>query len=261
MKLYFAGIEQKHHLGKFKEAGAQSGLAVIWELFKKDLSFLVNEVDDVFIDSGAFSAHSRGIKIDIDKYCAIIKKYNIKLYAGLDVIGDPVKTKENQWYMEMQGLNPIPTFHFGSDLNELRILKDKYPYIALGGLVPYAKEKPTLMAWLDKCFKVIKLDCKVHGFGMTGIDILLRYPFYSVDSTSWLSGEKRGEVLMFNRGKIYPVEFRNKNKVFEHGLDPAIFLDDKEKNYRNRSVENIRQYMKVEKYVTDIWKLRGIEWN
>lgn len=98
---------------------------------------------NLFLDSGAYSAFSRGEKIDIDEYIKFIQKYqnNIKIYAGLDVIGNYIETRKNLEYMESKGLKPLPTFHFGSPLSELERMIDKYDYIALGGLVPLSMKR------------------------------------------------------------------------------------------------------------------------
>ena len=56
---------------------------------------------NLFLDSGAYSAWSKGVTIDIDEYISFIKK-NIKyitVYANLDVIGDPEATYRNQKYI------------------------------------------------------------------------------------------------------------------------------------------------------------------
>jgi hypothetical protein len=39
---------------------------------------------------------------------------------------------------------------------------------------------------------------KVHGFGLTNIQLLFRYPWYSVDSTSWLQNGFDGCCLLRN---------------------------------------------------------------
>src|ERR1044071_8207553 len=55
---------------------------------------------DVFMDSGAFSAETKGVPIDIDEYCKFIIDTKVRVYAGLDVIGDAKKTMKNVKYME-----------------------------------------------------------------------------------------------------------------------------------------------------------------
>jgi hypothetical protein len=37
---------------------------------------------------------------------------------------------------------------------------------------------------------------KIHGFGLTSIPLLVRYPWYSVDSTSWVMTGRFGAVFV-----------------------------------------------------------------
>lgn len=156
----------------------------------------------LFLDSGAFSAWSKGVKIDIDEYINFIKAHEkyLEVYAVLDEIGDPVKTLENQNYMEKKGLKPLPCFHYGEDTKYLKDYIKKYDYIALGGMVPISTTQ--LIQWLDLLFTEHICDekgvpkVKVHGFGLTSIPLLIRYPWYSVDSTSWVLTGRFGGVFV-----------------------------------------------------------------
>ena len=109
---------------------------------------------DLFLDSGAYSAYSQGISINLDDYIAFIKENisSLNVYANLDVIGDPAKTWQNQRLMERAGLNSLPTFHYNENERWLRKYLDKgYDYIALGGMVPISNSH--LVPWLDEIFK------------------------------------------------------------------------------------------------------------
>jgi len=157
---------------------------------------------DIFLDSGAYSAHTKGITIDIQEYIKFIKenKEHLTVYANLDVIGDADATLANQKIMEEAGLHPMPTFHAGEDIKHLEsYLDQKYDYIALGGMVGATSNK--LLPFLDSCFKVIcdkkgMPRTKIHGFGMTSFRLLRRYPWYSVDSTSWIMTSRMGSILI-----------------------------------------------------------------
>lgn len=144
---------------------------------------------DLFLDSGAFSAFRKKEVLDPLKYAEFIKTWNEELfvYAGLDVIGDPVKTWENQRTLEREGLSPLPCFHFGENFNWLRRYVDKYEYLAIGGLVPIAANVPQMLSFLDQTWEYIyrtRPSLKVHGFGIQNEKIMMRYPWFSVDATS-----------------------------------------------------------------------------
>lgn len=73
----------------------------------------------VFLDSGAFSAFTKGVQVDLPGYCEYIKKNAdiIQVIDGvlcasvLDGIGDPLLTYQNQMAMEALGVKPLPCFH------------------------------------------------------------------------------------------------------------------------------------------------------
>ena len=156
----------------------------------------------LFLDSGAFSAFTKKIQIDIEEYAAFIKKYEryIEVYANLDVIGDEEATFENQKKMESMGLSPLPTFHQGGKLEYLEHYLNNYDYIALGGMV--GVNRNVLSRWLDMVYGNYICDdkgypkVKTHGFGLTSLKLMLRYPWYSVDSTSWVMTSRFGSVYI-----------------------------------------------------------------
>lgn len=155
----------------------------------------------LFLDSGAYSAWSKGIDIDIQEYIKFIKKHEkyIDVYANLDVIGDDKKTFENQKIMETAGLRPLPCFHYGDDIKYLERYMEDYDYIALGGMVGV---KSGILEWLDFIFNdyICGSDgipkVKVHGFGLTSVPLMTRFPWWSVDSTSWVLTGRFGAIFV-----------------------------------------------------------------
>ena len=160
---------------------------------------------DFFLDSGAFSAYTKGVEIDIKEYCNFIKEHQdiIMHYAVLDVIGSAEETLKNQKIMEAEGLSPVPCFHYGEDYSYLTYYVDNYDYIALGGMVPVHTND--LIPWLDTVFgDYICTDkgypkTKVHGFGLTTVSLMIRYPWHSVDSTSWKLSAGFGSIFIPTR--------------------------------------------------------------
>jgi hypothetical protein len=162
----------------------------------------------LFLDSGAFSAWSQGVTIDIQEYIRFIKEHQdiIEVYANLDVIGDAEATWSNQTIMEEAGLAPLPVFHIeetthkrGGEYWLQRCLT--YPYFCIGGMARgYTTEQRC--GFLDWCFSVVcrrpsrMPEAKVHGFGLTSLRLMLRYPWYSVDSTSWVVTGRMGSVYV-----------------------------------------------------------------
>lgn len=170
-----------------------------------------------FLDSGAYSSWSRGSEIDLDEYIEFIRSNieSIEYYVNLDCIPgkpgqittpkDREKAAAVSWsnflYMRAAGLNPIPVYHYGEDVKWLQKMLDHgCDYIGLGGTVGTTGKLRQL--WFDRMFADHLTDSdghpivKVHGFGMTAVRHIFRYPWFSVDSTSWLKITQNGGVYL-----------------------------------------------------------------
>lgn len=163
----------------------------------------------VWMDSGAYTAFTQGEVIDLKAYCAWLRvnaKY-IDHYAVLDVITSADATWQAQRAMEKEGLAPVPTFHYGEDPRWLsKYLDAGYQYLALGGMVPV--DTKDLIPWLDDLWTHYLCNARgeprlrVHGFGMTIVDLMCRYPWFSVDSSSEVLYAGYGMVSVLVGGKI-----------------------------------------------------------
>lgn len=177
----------------------------------------------LFIDSGAFSAWTKGKTVDLDAYIDWINERAdfIDLYGQIDVIPGDIRngatskqvaeaaeaTWKNYLVMRPRMVNPdglLYTFHVGEPYDYLRqALEWRDPegnpidYMALGGMV--GKPMPIKWQFLDTCFKIIKEssnpNVKIHAFGMTSLDILEAYPITSADSTSWIMTGANGNIM------------------------------------------------------------------
>lgn len=209
---------------------------------------MANKVD-LFLDSGAFSAVTQNEEINIKDYIKFIKKKKsrITVYSNLDVIGNPEATWKNQQIMEKQGLSPLPVFHYGTEKKWLEMYIAKgYKYISLGGMVPISTKD--LKIWLDDLFANYLTDkkgmpiIKVHGFGLTSHPLMVRYPWYSVDSTSWVVTGRLGSIFIpkFIEGKY--VYNTAPNKIAVSSMSPS--LSEKAQHINTVSKHEKLQYLK-----------------
>jgi len=156
----------------------------------------------VFLDSGAFSAFSLGATIHLEEYAEFIKEHQdmIEMASVLDAIGDPVGTYHNQNKLESMGAEVLPCFHYGEPLDLCEYYVKNYPYMTIGGMVPIPNNK--LEVWLDEVWDKVLTDKdgyargRVHGFGLTARKLMLKYPWYSVDSSSWVQAGANGSIIL-----------------------------------------------------------------
>jgi len=174
----------------------------------------------LMIDSGAFSAWTQNKEIDIDEYIQFCLKYDkyVDYFVNLDIIpgkgfGITVKAEEyeegaergwrNYLYMLEKGVKKeklIHVFHQGERFEHLkRMLEFGTPYIGISPTNDKTTEEKK--KWIDSCMPYV-LDeegfpvVKFHGFGLTSLKLMLRYPWYSVDSTSWVVTARIGQVFV-----------------------------------------------------------------
>ncbi len=179
----------------------------------------------IFLDSGAFSAFTQGIKVDLKKYCQYVKD-NRDLFeevSVLDAIGDPDQTYRNQRQMESLGVGALPCYHYGEPEAVLEFYTANYEYITIGGMVPISS--PQLQLWLDRIWGKLLTNpdgsakLKVHGFGLTSVPLMARYPWYSVDSSSWVQLGGMGNIFLPKYGTIAVSEHAPQLKEAEKHID------------------------------------------
>lgn len=174
----------------------------------------------LFIDSGAHSIYNRKGRVGkgygtfdfsyyktaefkgyMDRYGQFLvdHKSEIDVAASLDVIFNPELSMKTQLYLEKNfGVKPIPVFHYGEDLVWLKKYMDTHEYIGIGGM-GQGITKRDFAAHLAGVFKTLNGSTqkfKTHGFAITSWDFIARYPFTSVDSTSFLKTACYGVVLV-----------------------------------------------------------------
>jgi hypothetical protein len=169
----------------------------------------------VFVDSGAFSAYTLGVELDINAYCQYIcdnwdiirfDDGRIMMASVLDGIGDAEKTWVNQQamehYFQSRGWDvcPLPCFHFGEPTEYLERYIQNYEYITLGGMVGASTDQ--LRKWLERVWQDFLLDgsgrakIKVHGFGITAVPLMEEFDWYSCDSSSWIQSAAFGSIVL-----------------------------------------------------------------
>lgn len=201
-------------------------------------------IDKFFLDSGAFSADKQGKPIILQDYIDFIKEHeeHLTAYAVLDVIGDYEKSWENQDIMEDQGLKPLPVFH----MEDPEFCLDwclEYDYFCLGGMAGNPSRNRRI-DFLDSCWDRITDSkgfpkCKVHGFGMASSELIARYPWYSVDSSSPVSYSTNGYVIMPNMSA----------GTFNYEKPPYVFFVSARPSKADKGTIHLQYYSENEKKV------------
>lgn len=224
----------------------------------------------ILIDSGAFSTWTKGEKIDIRRYAKFLHKHHDRLfgYFNLDVIpgsvgkpGDLDNVEEsakesykNFEFLLDQGLEPIPVFHAGERIYWLeKIIDSGANYIALAPLM-IGSNKVAQKHWLDLVWsRLINQSgspiAKVHCLGLTSYDVITRYPWFSLDSTSWKMDPAYG-------GAILIPQYEDGRWNFALRPERVILSGERNLTFGShfRELENLSDavYNRVRYYVEDI---------
>ena len=156
----------------------------------------------VILDSGAYTAFKKGITIDLDKYAQYVIEHGNE-YAGcfnLDSIGDAEKSYANWKYLKDAGAETIPVYHIGTPEKWLQKYLKQTDYIGLGAIANL--DTVQRLHSLGRIWKEYLIDAKgfpkykIHGLGLTAIPIMLRYPWYSLDSFTPVISAVWGSILL-----------------------------------------------------------------
>ena len=251
MDLYFAGSSHNKSSQWINEL--QLNRLFSQELNRTEIMRMVEKkksgeyTGKIFIDSGAFTAHTKGITVDVDEYIEYINSITeyVECFAQVDCIpgtfGKPKTIEElntapksswaNYLYMRPKLKQPeklLPIYHQGEHVKWLRNMLEwtdengnHIPYIGISPANDKSQKEKDI--FIDMCFREIRKssnpDVKTHAFGMTNRKTLSEYPFTSADSSSWVLTAVNGNI-MTPWGVICVSEKRNSNGSYR-GMVPG----------------------------------------
>lgn len=287
MRFYFTSVTNDDYL-KYLQDNNCCNILISYLEQRKIETLIEKNIPNIsmFVDSGAFSAFTRGKKVDIDKYIEFLNQYHEKfdLYASLDVIPDydstesvrqsSIDTFNNFLYMRERLIDKnkcVITFHFGEDYNMLRQIlqfedgNGRLKYLALGGLARASVDDR--FVFIEKCYEIIREcnreDLQIHLFGVTDMSLCERFGASSVDSTTWVRAASFGEICT-DAGRLVVSENRIsdnkhllhkseliKNQCVEEMRKCGFELEDLMNSSKSRELYNILWFHKKSQLISD----------
>ena len=159
-------------------------------------------MSSIMLDSGAYSAYTKGKIIDIDQYVLFLLQHqNLFDYCiNLDVIMNAKASYTNWQYLRSFGLNVLPVYHIGTDEIWLKKYLKQTDYIALGAVANLSSTQR--MQSLTRIWNSYLTNSEgfpivnVHGLGVTAVSLMLRYPWFSVDSITPIIAAAYGRIFL-----------------------------------------------------------------
>lgn len=193
---------------------------------------------DIILDSGAYTAHTKGTPVDLDEYTAFLvaRVGGFRWAVALDVIGDPEASWAN--YVRQRadlagtGIRLVPVWHIKTPLAELRriLAEDDAPIVGVGGMVGLHASAIIRLATPAHALASAH-GVELHGLGVTSTRALT-LPWASVDSASWTIARRYpllyltrpcGGIRRLERGLT--LDPADAELVRRYGLDPEQVQD------------------------------------
>lgn len=156
-------------------------------------------------DSGAFSALSTGVPIDLGEFAEWATRWRNSLLwtASLDVIGDTRGTWKNyRTLRDRHSLDVIPTVHYGAAPTALdKYAADGVDFVGLGGMVGRKGQPKHLLRWCLSMFRYQRDNypaMRFHGWGVTHKLLVNSLPWYSVDSSGAGAAYRYGRLVLYD---------------------------------------------------------------
>lgn len=245
-------------------------------LFDENRHLYDDPRNEIIVDSGAFTAWTLGRQLELHEYvrfCFKVLEHSSArvTFINLDVIPGRFRRRptdaerdesarigwRNFEIMRSVGLPVIHVFHQHEDFEWLRRIVDA------GGVVGVSPANDVSVSerdrWLCKVYSTIGADVRTHAFGVTTVSLMENFPFYSVDSTSWLAPSLYWSIPVFagpTRGLIQVGKAdlqRRFGEVARH-IVPATG------GYEYLTRLSLRAYRQIESYITRLWEARGLKW-
>ena len=293
MRLFLAAAETAYALPLIRKGLFKNAFFSFYILRKRNkFECLVegrNLIETIIIDSGAhtfftemgggqLSATHREKKNKLretpDQYWESYKEWLLKFDPLIDYfveldIGEIVgKEKVLKWREELKSLGLfhkcITVYHpaYVTEEEYMQLLEQSASkYVGLEGI----RGKRSKMLPYKKLVKMAyDRGVKVHGFAMIKKDILHEVPFYSVDSSSWLSSVNYGFAYTSDMGVIRLKDAKALPKLFKLAGKIAnirdVYHSDTTTNYLKRYEISIKGFHQLEDYFNRLWEKRGIAW-
>lgn len=141
----------------------------------------------------------------IDLYVAYCKQYSHlwDFYVTIDLEINAPKILHTHIKLEKLGLRPMPVFHGDDSVDYLKKYADKgYKLIGIGLARSERGQRDKLRNRFDTIFdEGAKLGLDFHGLALTSGWVMLGWPWWSVDSSSWSRTASLGCICRFDHVK------------------------------------------------------------
>lgn len=218
LSIFFSGVEYESYLDILYNLGIRNFLMSYEYLKGKGLSQLKKYNDTrFFIDSGAYTYMNdpkyQNYTVEqweeqIHQYLKWAEKYRDHIFAICDldlqyIVGFEQVYEWRRKYFEPFMLRtgiPVCFMYHDEGMEHWDYMCKRYPYVGLSLAID---NKENGYEELKEMFRIAeKHNALCQGMASTKTSMLVEFPFYTVDSTTWNVGLKYGEISVWNSTKM-----------------------------------------------------------
>jgi hypothetical protein len=235
---------------------------------RPDLRILIDSGAHTFLEDKRGEYANKGIDYwekYIEGYVSFIRENKEHIFAAVELDIDSLvgTAKVEEWRtkyfepLEAEGIQVIYVWHSIKGDAEWEKMCERYSFI---GFSFREVSADFTIKKLSKMFNLAKkYKARIHGFAATGMDTISTYPFYTVDSTTWLVGTQFGEVNYFDGRKMTRLKKDKwkrqfKNKLIDLGANWT--LAEREEPYELIRI-NVLTFLKVQAFIQGKMKAKA----
>ena len=189
MNVYFVTTGLAEEVQVLKKVRPPRLLCSYWYFKNRPLADFCRDLGyhpEILLDSGAYSAFTKGKSISLMDYAGYIERNAQELsgYVSLDVIRDDFVTRSYYNILRGKGFAPIPVYHYGESTDTLRFYAEHgETTIALGNTVPI-RDKARVAEWCQNLHDQFP-SLRFHLLGSSSSRVLQCGALESCDSSAW----------------------------------------------------------------------------
>lgn len=219
------------------------------------------------LDSGVFTARKSGVNIPLPEYLAYCMRYrhDVEYFFNLDLGPHDVQLQNFKALVACG----CPTIGIVSNLMTFETIQkfiDIYPYIGISySVMGESSGSSSYLTYLDRLFEYLyrtnQTHVKTHALGLTKLPVMKKFPFYSVDSSTWINPSRYGAVYAFEKGNLRTIPAVKKGSgIRRHGVICALQRQEWS-DHAERIKHCAREFSKMQEWITNLWTHRGVVWN
>lgn len=236
------------------------------------------KTDFFFVDSGVFSARKTGSNITVRE---LVEYYDankdiISFMFNLDT-GNHAQQLDNCKMLKAAGVPVIGIYHGDMPIDYIKRFADINPYVAISYFAVssgIAHSLDNLEKYHQKIFGYLHKNnmqgLPLHLLGLEKKDVLIKYPAYSCDATSYISDYMFGKLSYFCEKEKRLKNIDVGSKVTTQKLEDALGIssnaigmlrDCGRDGIAYRVEAAVKSRVRFQEYLTQVWQKRGVIWD